>query len=155
MKKLPIGLAIIFFLNTLFLIYFFVFRGNVIESNDHRVAIELTQPNADFALKEMRDFLESIQQINEGIINKDSSQIYQAARKSGGEVVQQSPKGMMGSLSIGFKKLGFSVHDKFDEIADSIRANNDFDYAQREMNTLLNSCIACHRSYKIVIGSNH
>jgi len=155
MKKLPTIFAILFFLSTLLLIYFFIFRGNVIESDDHRAAIELTQPNADFALKEMRDFLESIQQINDGIINKDSSQIYNAARKSGGEVVQQTPKGMMASLPIGFKKLGFSVHDKFDEIADSIRANNDFDYAQREMNTILNSCIACHRSYKIVVGTNH
>jgi hypothetical protein len=153
MKKTAIILAILFFLSTLFLIYFFIFRGTVVESEDHRVSIELTKPNAEFALKEMRDFLESVQQINEGIINKDSSQIIKAARKSGARVVEQSPKGMMASLPIGFKKLGFSVHNKFDDIADSIRANNNFDYSQKEMNTLLNSCIACHRSYKIVIGN--
>jgi len=151
MKKAPVILAAIFFLSTLFLIYFFIFRGTVIESDDHRVAIELSKPNADFALKEMRDFLESVQQINEGIMNKDSGQIYKAARKSGNEVVEQTPQGMMASLPIGFKKLGISVHAKFDEIADSIRANNDFNYAQREMNTLLNSCVACHRTYKIVV----
>jgi hypothetical protein len=151
MKKAPIIFAIVFFLSTLFLIYFFIFRGSVVESDDHRVAIELTEPNKEFALKEMRVFLESVQQINEGIMNKDSGQIIKAARKSGNEVVIQSPKGMMASLPIGFKKLGFSVHDKFDEIADSIRVNNDFKYAQLEMNTLLNSCIACHRAYKIVV----
>jgi hypothetical protein len=150
MRKVPIILAIVFFLSTLFLIYFFVFRGRVIETEDDRLAIELSEPNKDFALKEMRDFLESVQQINEGILNKDSDQIYNAARKSGGAVVDETPKGMMSSLPIGFKKLGLSVHGKFDMIADSIRANNDFDYAQREMNTLLNSCIACHRTYRIV-----
>ena len=151
MKKAPVIFAIVFFLSTLFLIYFFIFRGSVVESDDYRVAIELTEPNKEFALNEMRVFLESVQQINEGIINKDSSQIIKAARKSGGEVVEHSPKGMMASLPIGFKKLGFSVHDKFDEMADSIRANNDFSYAQREMNTLLNSCIACHRTYNNVV----
>jgi hypothetical protein len=151
MKKVPTILAIAFLLSTLFLIYFFVFRGTVVESDDHRVAIELSEPNAEFALKEMRDFLESIQQINEGIINKDSNQVYDGARKSGNEVVEQTPQGMMASLPIGFKKLGLSVHNGFDKIADSIRANNDFGYAQKEMNTLLNSCIACHRSYKIVV----
>ncbi len=153
MKKASIILAIIFFLSTLFLIYFFVFRGSVIESEDHRVIIQLSEPNKDFALKEMRGFLESIQQINEGILNKDTDQIYNAARKSGGEVVDQTPQGMMGSLPIGFKKLGLSVHGKFDMIADSIRANNDFIFAQREMNGLLNSCITCHRTYKIVVGN--
>ena len=151
MKKIPVILAVLFFISTLTLIYIFIFRGNVVESNDDRVTIELTEGNADFALKEMRDFLESVQQINEGIMNKDSEQIFNAARKSGGSVVEQSPKGMMASLPIGFKKLGFSVHEKFDEIADSIKIYNDFDSTQRELNTLLNSCIACHRSYKIIV----
>ena len=98
-------------------------------------------------------FLESVQQINEEILNKDSDQIYNAARKSGGAVVYVTPRGMMASLPIGFKKLGLSARGKFDMIADSIRANNDFDYAQREMNTLLNSCIACHKTYRIVSGN--
>ena len=153
MKKLPIISAIFFFLSTLLLIYFFIFRGSVIETEDHRVTIELSEPNSAFALKEMRDFLESIQQINEGILNKDAEQIYVAARKSGAKVVEETPQGMMASLPIGFKKLGLGVHAKFDEIADSIRANNDFNYAQREMNTLLNSCITCHRTYKIAVGN--
>lgn len=153
MKKVPITLAIVFLFSTLFLIYFFVFRGSVVESDDHRVAIKLSEPNAEFALKEMRDFLESIQEINEGIINKDANQVYDGAYKSGNEVVGQTPQGMMASLPIGFKKLGLSVHNRFDKIADSIRVNNDFEYAQKEMNTLLKSCIACHRSYKIVVGN--
>jgi hypothetical protein len=76
MKKASTILAIIFFLNTLFLIYVFVFRGGGVELNDNRVAIELNESNTKFALKEMR-----------------------------GEVVERVPKGMMASLPIGFKKL--------------------------------------------------
>ncbi len=149
MKRLPTILATVFFLTTLFLIYFFVFKGNVIASEDNRVTIVLSKSNSDFALKEMRIFLESVQQINEGILTKDSSLVYKAARQSGGIVVEHTPENMMRSLPIGFKKLGFSVHDKFDEIADSIRAENNFDWAHKELNTLLNLCVTCHRSYKI------
>ena len=151
MKKSAPILAIVFFLSTLFLIYFFVFRGSVIESTDTRVAIKLSESNTEFALKEMRDFLESIQQINEGILNNDEDQIYNAAKKSGNGVVAQTPKGMMGSLPIGFKKLGFSTHNKFEVIADSIKVNSDFEYAKKELNTLLNLCVACHRTYKIEV----
>ncbi|MCX7551774.1 hypothetical protein [Xanthomarina sp. F2636L] len=151
MKKLPSILAIVFFLSTLSLIYVFVFKGSVVETSDNRVGIELSQSNADFALKEMRGFLESIQQINERILNKDSEQIYVAARQSGANVVHEAPQGMMASLPIGFKKMGLNVHAKFDEIADSIKANNNFNYAQKELNTLLNSCITCHRTYKIEV----
>ena len=150
MKKLPTVLAIVFFLSTLFLIYFFVFRGTVIETEDDRVAIKLSESNTDFALAEMRTFLESIQQMNEGILNKDADLVFNGARQSGAKVVEETPKGMMKSLPIGFKKLGLATHDKFDAIADSIRANNNFDYAHKELNTLLNLCVTCHRTYKIV-----
>lgn len=97
----------------------------------------------------MREFLESVQQINEGILNEGADQIYKVALKSEGSIIEHSPEGMMASLPLRFKKLGFSVHDKFDEIADSIKSNNDFDYTHRELNNLLNSCIACHRTYKV------
>jgi len=150
MKKLPTVLAIVFFLSTLFLIYFFVFRGTVIETEDDRVAIKLSESNTDFALAEMRTFLESIQQMNEGILNKDADLVFNGARQSGAKVVEETPKGMMKSLPIGFKKLGLATHAKFDAIADSIRANNNFDYAHKELNTLLNLCVTCHRTYKIV-----
>ncbi|WP_298556046.1 hypothetical protein [uncultured Algibacter sp.] len=150
MKKLPTVLAVIFFLSTLFLIYFFIFRGSVIETEDHRVAIQLSKNNTDFALAEMRTFLESIEQINEGILNKDADLIFEGGRQSGAKIVEETPKGMMGSLPIGFKKLGLSTHAKFDAIADSIRANNNFVQAHRELNSLLNLCVTCHRTYKIV-----
>ena len=151
MKKAASVLAIVFFLSTLFLIYFFIFRGTVIESEDERVAIQLSENNADFALAEMRIFLESIQLINEGVLNKDASLIFKGGRQSGAKVVEETPKDMMRSLPIGFKKLGLSTHAKFDVIADSIKINNNFEYAQRELNTLLNLCITCHRTYKIEV----
>ncbi len=152
MKKLPVILAIFFFLTTIILIYLFVFKGKVAATGDDgRVAVQLTEVNADFALDEMREFLVSIQQINEGILNKNIEQIEKAAKKSGGLVIDHAPKGMMASLPIGFKKLGFATHDLFDEIADSIHVNKNFSQTHSQLGKLLNNCVACHKAYKIQV----
>ena len=142
MKKLSTILAIFFFLTTVVLIYFFVFKGKVAATaDDGRVVVKLTQGNTDFALDEMREFLVSVQQINEGILNKNIEQIEKAAKKSGGFVIDHAPKGMMASLPIGFKKLGFATHDLFDEIADSIQVNKSFDQTHSQLGKLLNNCV--------------
>lgn len=155
MKKIPIILAVLFFCSTLFLIYAFVFRGRVVKSDDHRIAIQLSKENKDFALKEMRSFLVSVQQINEGIIYKDADAVYKAAKESGGNAVNHAPKGIMASLPIEFKKLGFSVHDQFDIIADSILKYKNFNTTHRQLNTMLKSCIVCHNTFKFVDESKN
>ncbi len=152
MKKLLVILVTFFFLTTIMLIYFFVFKGKVAATADNgRVVIELTQGNADFALDEMRAFLVSVQQINEGILNKNIEQIEKAAKKSGGLVIDHAPKGMMASLPIGFKKLGFATHDLFDEIADSIPVNKNFSQTHSQLGKLLNNCVTCHKAYRIQV----
>ena len=152
MKKTTTILALFFFLTTVALIYFFVFKGKVASTaKDGRVVVELTKENTEFALAEMRGFLESVQQINEGLLNKNIEQIEKAAKKSGGFVIDHAPKGMMASLPVGFKKLGFATHDLFDEIADSIQVNKNFDRTHSQLGKLLNNCVACHKAYKIQI----
>ncbi len=147
MRKVTLIISV--FLN-LFLIYFFVFRGNVAKNKkDNRIVINLTKNNADFALTEMREFLESVSAIQEGITTNNPTLIINAGKKSGGSVIAHAPKGMMASLPMGFKKLGFSVHGLFDEIAED--ASNSFSKpnTEKKLNTLLKKCIACHRTYKI------
>ena len=152
MKKTSTFLAIFFFSTTVALIYLFVFKGKVATvDKDGRVAVELTQGNADFALDEMRVFLESVQQINQGILNENAKQIEKAAKKSGGVVIDHAPKGMLASLPLGFKKLGFATHDLFDEIADSIHINKNFNQTHSQLSKLLNNCVACHKAYKIQV----
>lgn len=131
------------------LIYFFIFKGQTVKSNDSRVAVTMSADNTDFVLDEMRDFLESIQQINEGILTNDAQKIIDAGKKSGGSVIEHAPKGLIKTLPIGFKKLGFSTHDMFDEIRKSTETNFNIKDTQVQLNKLLNNCIACHKSYKI------
>ncbi len=97
----------------------------------------------------MRVFLESVRGIQEGILNKNPSIIITSGKKSGGSVIEHAPKGMMKSLPIGFKKLGFSTHDLFDKIAKDASENFNVNHTQKQLNSLLGNCVACHSMYKI------
>ena len=146
MKKIELILSVLL---NICLIYLFIFRGETIKTTDNRIEIKLSQSNTDFALAEMRGFLESIQQINEGILTNDAQKVIKAGENSGGVVIEHAPKGMMKALPIGFKKLGFSTHDLFDEISKSATNNFDAKVTQTQLNLLLNKCVSCHKTFKI------
>ncbi len=151
-KATPLFLIISILINIL-LIYVFVIKGDTAQTeNDVRTTILVSQANEDFVLDEMRDFLESIQKINQGILENNASLVIEAGEKSGGSVIAHAPKGLLSALPIGFKQLGFATHDIFDEIAKT--ANKDFSpkQSQEQLNKLLNNCIACHRSYKLGVN---
>ncbi len=135
------------------LIYFFVFKGSTVHSQGQETRTTITMPkeHADFTLAEMRGFLESVQQINEGILTKNAKKIIAAGQKSGGSVIAHAPQGFLKRLPMPFKQLGFSTHDIFDEIAESASNNFDAQQSQKQLNKLLNNCIACHQSYLIKV----
>lgn len=149
MKKLVVVIMLVSILLNIGLIYIFVFKGETVKSNDKRVALMMSNDNKDFVLVEMRDFLESVQKINEGILNNDANKVIEAGNKSGGSVIDHAPKDLLKSLPLGFKQLGFSTHDLFDEIAKTAKENFEPIETQKKLNDLLNKCVACHHSYKI------
>jgi len=149
MKKSVLIIATISILLNIGLIYMFVLKGATVESNDNRVAIEMTENNRAFVLAEMRDFLESVKEINEGILNNNPELVIKAGEKSGGSVIAHAPKGLMKTLPVGFKQLGFATHDIFDEIAKKAKENYQPKETQQQLNALLNNCTACHQAFKI------
>lgn len=154
MKKFILIIAIVSLLLNVVLIYLFVIKGNTTTSNDERTAINMSEVNKDFVLAEMREFLKSVQQINEGILENNPEKIIKAGNKSGGSVIEHAPQGLLKTLPISFKSLGFSTHDMFDEIAESAKTNFDKTTAQKQLNLLLYNCVACHQAYKINVIKN-
>ena len=151
MKNTTIAITTLSVLLNVILIYVFVFKGETVKSTDHRTELLLSESNRDFVFDEMRDFLESIQQINEGILTNNPEIIIKAAKHSGGRVIDHAPKGMLKSMPIGFKELGFATHEIFDNIALNAANNYDGVEIQTQLNTLLNNCTSCHKSYKISV----
>lgn len=146
MKKTLITFSIIL---NIALIYLFIIKGDTVETEDGRVEVQMTEDNRDFVFVEMRDFLESIQKINKGILTNNPKLIIEAGNKSGGSVIDHAPHGLLRSLPIGFKKLGFSTHYIFDDIAKSAEENFDKNKTQEQLNKLLINCTTCHSAFKI------
>ncbi len=155
MKKWLYTLLLLSVFLNIVLVYVFVFKGETIESKDMRKAILMSERNRDFVLTEMREFLESVQKIAQGILEEKPELIIEAGEKSGGSVIAHAPQGMLRALPSGFKKMGFATHALFDEIATTTKDGYHKGKAQEQLNNLLNNCITCHRIYKIQMQEEH
>ena len=120
-------------------------------AKDGRSEIKMTPENREYVMAEMRGFLESIQKINEGIAKNDPTIIEKVGQESGSYKVDGVPKGLVKSLPLGFKKMGFETHELFDVMAKMAKENYDRQQTQEKLNQLLNNCVACHKTYKISV----
>lgn len=108
MKKIiPFFLFLSVFLNV-GLIYKFFYAGETVSlAKDGRSEIKMTPENREYVMAEMRGFLENIQKINEGIAKNDPTIIEKVGQESGSYKVDGVTKGLVKSLPLGFKKMGF------------------------------------------------
>lgn len=149
MKKLLPFLLVLSVLLNIFLVYFFVFRGEVIEPKDQRKAIIMSEGNREVVLGEMRNFLKTIQQINEGLLENDVEKIKKAAKSSGMGVGEKVPQGLIKSLPYEFKEMGMGTHQLFDKMVKNLDNHFNKKDVQSQLNQILNNCVACHQVYQI------
>lgn len=131
--------------------YQYIFQGSVSAHVDGRTAIYLYAGERDLVLAEMRQFLESVQKITEGIGGNDMELVAEYARKSGRAAQGGMPGTLVAKLPAGFKKLGFETHQRFDQLALDAEAFGDGDHALSQLSTLMQGCIACHAAYRLDI----
>lgn len=127
----------------------FLILGDVIDIKDERVAVMMTEENRKIVLTEMREFLSNVQKINEGILENDPQKIMNAASNAGSCVKDKVPKGLIKSLPIAFKEMGFGTHDAFDDLTLSVGKNFNPRETQEKLNSILKRCVACHNTYQI------
>ncbi len=134
--------------------YKFIIQGDVSQIDDNRVAIQLTKGERDLVLSEMRVFLQSVQQITSGISKEDMELVASSARNSGSSAQIAVPGTLIGKLPIGFKKLGFDTHAKFDELALDAQQLGDSNHTLSQLSTLLENCVSCHAAFRFEIESS-
>ncbi len=129
--------------------YKFIFEGSTSESTDGRKEILLNDNERNLVLTEMRAFLASVQQINQGLAENNMARVEEYARKSGKAATGGMPGTLMGKLPLAFKKLGFDTHAKFDQLAMDANDLGDRDHTLQQLSTLMENCVACHAAYRI------
>lgn len=131
--------------------YKFIIQGSTTESSDGRTTILLDDSERNLVLTEMRAFLSSVQQINQGIAADDMELVAEHARKSGKAAQVGMPGALAGKLPLPFKKLGGDTHAKFDQLAMDAEDLGDRDQALEQLSALMQNCVSCHTTYRIDI----
>ncbi len=120
-----------------------------INSADSRTLIRLSSAERVLVLEEMRAFLNSVQQITQGLAEDDMQLVVQAARHSGKAAQGQVPKSLMEKLPMPFKKSGGDTHMKFDQLAMDAGDLGDNEHTLKQLSTLMKNCVSCHAIYRI------
>ena len=148
MQKLSWLLVAIFALSTGLMAYKFILSGSAEKSEDGRLDIQLTPNERNLVLSEMRAFLESVQQITQGMADNDFESVAKAARIVGRAAQQGMPGTLVGKLPLEFKKMGFDTHSQFTQLALDAEQLGDGTQTLEQLATLLQNCVACHATYK-------
>jgi hypothetical protein len=147
-RMLAIGALVLWVVTVLAAAFFFV-RGMTTRSSDGRQAIALSPHERDMVLTEMRGILRSVQGVLAGLATHDMQQIAAAAKASGMASAADATPSLLAKLPLAFKDLGFSVHRGFDELSDTAQKGGTADQVLARLNTLLQSCVACHAAYRL------
>lgn len=147
-KKIAIGSMVLWIITISYAGYKFKY-GNA-EKVDNRVAITLSVAEKDVVLGEMRLLLEGLQGIISGLSNSDFKKVEVSARGNGMVMAQDVNPALMLKLPIEFKSVGIGVHKAFDDLADNIEGK-DSKVILSEIDSIMDSCIGCHATYKLSI----
>lgn len=155
MQKFSWVLVVLLGVSTGFMAYKFILSGSAEKSEDGRLAIQLTAGERDLVLSEMRTFLESVQQITQGVADSDFKTVAKAARKVGRAAQQEVPGTLVGKLPLEFKKMGFDTHSQFTQLALDAEQLGDGAQTLEQLSTLLQNCVACHSIYKFEVAKDN
>lgn len=116
---------------------------------DQRTAIVLNAAERAVILLEMRQFLTGVQAMTDGLARGDMKVVAQASGALGQKAAHAVPAPLKAKLPMEFKKLGFSVHSDFDQIAMDAESIEDAQHATAQLAGVLNKCVSCHGMYQI------
>jgi len=129
--------------------YKFIVAGSTVAGADGRAAIVLEPGERALILGEMRGFLSGIQTMTDALTREDMKTVAKTARSLGRAASAEVPPALMGKLPLEFKKLGFSVHSDFDQMAMDAESLGDAKHTLTQLSGTLQKCVACHATFQL------
>ena len=150
-KKFLIISNIVFLILISILVYILLFMGTEMVKlpDDHRIVVKYEPDLHDLVLNEMRDYLEVMNEIQQGLAENNSDKIVKAATRQGQISLEATPVRLLKLSPLACKQMGFRGHDIFQAIADSARVNFKRSTTINQLAELTNNCIVCHRTYRL------
>ena len=131
--------------------YKFLWQGDVAPASDGRIAIQMPAAERDLVLNEMRGFLQAVQMILSAADREEMELLAGSARQAGMAAGDGMPGSLVGRLPMGFKKLGFDTHQRFDQLALDAEQLGDPQHSLQQLAELMTNCVSCHATYRIDI----
>jgi len=135
--------------------YLFLIKGQTAPYADGRTSVLMTADERSGSLAEMRDILESVQEIMEDTVAGDFQAAADRASSQGMSAFNQEDPAVIAKLPIGFKTIGLGLRGGFDDLATTLESTDSAVEALDELSTLMLNCVACHQTYRLGIeGEN-
>ena len=119
------------------------------DESDMRTVVQLSSQHRAVVLAEMRQFLSGLQQITDALAREDMETVVRIAHSLGSPMTLNMPQDLKQVLPEEFRKLGFSVHASFDQIALDAGTLGDGKHTLSQLGETLSKCVACHSTYQI------
>ena len=131
----------------------FIVAGSTVKADDGRTAVVLAPGERALLLREMREFVASLQKLSDALARDDMKAVAAASRVIGTAKAHDVPLAMLAKLPLEFKQLAFGVHNGFDAIARDADAAGTPRHALGQLATVLQQCVACHDRYQLSGGA--
>ncbi len=150
-KKILIISNIIFILIVFILVYILLFMGTKMVKlpDDNRIVVKYEPDLHKLVMNEMRDYLEVINEIQQGLAENNPDKIVKAATRQGQISLEETPIRLLKLSPLACKQMGFKGHYIFQAIADSAKVNFKPATTINQLSELTNNCVVCHRTYKL------
>lgn len=117
--------------------------------DDSRTVVHLSPQHRAMVLAEMRQFLSGLQEISDALSRGDMQAVASTTHALGRPMTQRMPPDLRQALPEAFRKLGFSVHSDFDQMALDAEALGDAGHTLYQLGQALSKCVSCHEAYQI------
>lgn len=128
---------------------FIILGKTFTSSEDARVVIDLNHEEKIFIENRMSLFLDSLKQALTDISNKDLINARKKVRAVEYPAISTLPWRTRAKLPIEFKKMAVNIHVELRKIIVDMKAIEDVDYSIGQIAKLMDSCVQCHKMYRI------
>lgn len=133
----------------LFLVLGLTTTAVIADESDSRQVLNLSNPQRNHVLGEMRSLLAGTQMILTSLTKDDVAAVAQHAQALGFNMKHKAENPLHDVLPKDFMQLGMSMHKDFDLIAADATSLKDPKHTLQQLSATMGKCIACHETYQI------
>ena len=136
-------------MNKIILLLAFFATSVLAEGIDNRQVLNLTEPQRNHILKEMRELLAGTQDILAALAKDDMAAVAKYSRALGFNMKHQAENPLHDVLPKEFMQIGMPMHKEFDQIAADAESLKDAKHTLQQLSATMGKCTACHTAYQI------